>query len=61
MTTISELHRRWSKDADYKTAYAALDQEFDLARALVEAHLAARLSRAQLTRPTKDDGWKMNG
>ena len=37
MTKISELHRRWSKDADYKDAYNGLGEEFDLARALIEA------------------------
>jgi hypothetical protein len=34
MTKISDLHRRWSKDPDYKDAYDALGEEFDLARAL---------------------------
>jgi hypothetical protein len=33
MTKISEPHRRWSKDRDYKEAYDALGQEFGLARA----------------------------
>ena len=37
MTKISDLHRRWRKDADYKAAYDALGEEFDLARALIEA------------------------
>ena len=41
MTKISDLHRRWSKDADYKDAYDALGEEFDLARALIEARTAA--------------------
>lgn len=35
MTKISDLHRRWSKDADYRGAYDALGEEFDLARTLV--------------------------
>jgi len=35
MTKISDLHRRWSKDADYKDAYDALGEEFDLAHALI--------------------------
>ena len=30
MTKISDLHRRWSKDPDYKAAYDALGEEFDL-------------------------------
>ncbi len=36
MTKIGDLHRRWSKDADYKDAYDALGGEFDLARVLIE-------------------------
>jgi hypothetical protein len=32
MTKISDLHRRWSKDVDYREAYDALGEEFDLAR-----------------------------
>ena len=50
MTKISELHRRWSRNADYRDAYDALGEEFDLARALIEARTAAGLSQAQLAR-----------
>ena len=50
MTKIRELHRRWSKDRDYTDAYDALGEEFDLARALIEARTAAGLSQAQLAR-----------
>ena len=46
MTKISVLHRRWSKDRDYKGAYDALGEEFDLARALIEARTAAGLSQS---------------
>jgi ribosome-binding protein aMBF1 (putative translation factor) len=53
MTKISDLHRRWSEDADYKDAYDALGEEFDLARALIEARTAAGLSQAQLARRMK--------
>ena len=53
MTKISDLHRRWSKDADYKEAYDALGEEFDLARALIEARTAAGLSQSQLARRMK--------
>ena len=53
MTKISDLHRRWSKVADYKDAYDALGEEFDLARALIEARTAAGLSQAQLARRMK--------
>ncbi len=50
MTKISDLHRRWAKDADYKEEYDALGEEFDLARALIEARAAAGLSQSQLAR-----------
>jgi ribosome-binding protein aMBF1 (putative translation factor) len=53
MTKISELHRQWSEDADYKEAYDALAEEFDLARVLIEARTAAGLSQAQLARRMK--------
>jgi hypothetical protein len=45
---ISDLHRRWSKDAD-----DALGEEFDLARALIEARTAAGLSQSQLAKKMK--------
>ena len=50
MTKISDLHRRWSSDADYRDAYDALGQEFDLARALMEARTDALQRFAQATR-----------
>jgi ribosome-binding protein aMBF1 (putative translation factor) len=53
MTKISDLHRRWSKDADYKDAYHAIGEEFDLARVLIEARAAAGLSQSQLARRMK--------
>ena len=53
MTKIHELHRRWSKDADYKNAYDGFGEEFDLARTLIEARAAAGLSQSQLARRMK--------
>jgi ribosome-binding protein aMBF1 (putative translation factor)/phage-related protein len=53
MTKMSELHRRWSKTAKYKHAYDALEEEFDLARTLIEARTVAGLSQAQLARRMK--------
>ncbi|MGH9258036.1 MAG: helix-turn-helix domain-containing protein [Vicinamibacterales bacterium] len=53
MTKIKELHRRWSKDDGYKAAYDALDEEFQLARALIEARTRAGLSQTQLARRMK--------
>ena len=53
MTKVKDLHRRWSKDDNYKTAYDALDEEFQLARALIEARTRAGLSQMQLARRMK--------
>lgn len=53
MTKIKDLHRRWSRDDDYKAAYDGLEEEFRLARALIEARTAAGLSQAQLARRMK--------
>jgi len=49
---IGELHRRRSKDADYTAAYNDLGEEFDLARAPIEARTAG-LSQSQLARRMK--------
>jgi transcriptional regulator with XRE-family HTH domain len=53
MTKIKDLHRRWSRHDDYKAAYDGLDEEFRLARALIEARTAAGLSQSQLARRMK--------
>jgi transcriptional regulator with XRE-family HTH domain len=53
MTKIKDLHRRWSRDANYKAAYDGLEGEFRLARALIEARTAAGLSQSQLARRMK--------
>ncbi len=45
MTKIRTLHRRWSKDAAYKAAYDALEGEFNLAAALIEARSKAELTQ----------------
>jgi transcriptional regulator with XRE-family HTH domain len=50
---VSELHRRWSKDTDYKNACDTLAEEFDLARTLIEARTAAGLSQSQPARRMK--------
>jgi transcriptional regulator with XRE-family HTH domain len=53
MTKIKDLHRRWSRNDSYKAAYDGLEEEFRLARALIEARTAAGLSQAQLARRMK--------
>ena len=53
MTRLKDLHRRWSKDADYNAAYDALGEEFQLASALIEARTRAGLTQMLLARRMK--------
>jgi transcriptional regulator with XRE-family HTH domain len=53
MTKIKNLHRRWSRNDNYRAAYDGLEEEFRLARALIEARTAAGLSQSQLARRMK--------
>jgi transcriptional regulator with XRE-family HTH domain len=53
MTKIKDLHRRWSRNDNYRATYDGLEEEFRLARALIEARAAAGLSQSQLARRMK--------
>lgn len=53
MTKVKDLHRRWSREARYKQEYGALNEEFQLARALIAARTRAGLSQSQLARRMK--------
>ena len=53
MTKIKDLHRRWSRNDNYKAAYDGVEEEFRLARALIEARAAAGLSQSQPARRMK--------
>ena len=48
MSKVGDLHERWSRDPDYRTAYDELGPEFELARSLIEARVGAGLTQAQL-------------
>ena len=50
MSKVSDLHKKWSRDSDYRKAFDELKPEFDLARSLIEARLAAGLTQAQLAK-----------
>ncbi len=39
MTKVKDLHRKWMKEPGYKSAYDALDDEFQLAKTFIEAKL----------------------
>ncbi len=48
MSTVDELHERWSRQADYREAYEELRPEYAVARALIEARTRAGFSQAEL-------------
>ncbi|MCA8927025.1 MAG: helix-turn-helix transcriptional regulator [Alphaproteobacteria bacterium] len=50
MSKVSDLHKKWSRDPDYRAAYDELGPEFELARSLIEARTRAGLTQEQLAR-----------
>lgn len=48
MTRIKDLHKKWVKDRDYRKAYEALEDEFALAGAMLEARERAGLTQEEL-------------
>ena len=53
MSNVSDLHKKWSHDPEYRAAYQELGPEFDLARVLIETRIGARLTQAQLAQRLK--------
>ena len=49
-TKIRDRHKEWSRDAAYRKAYAALDDEFNLAAVIIEARMRAGLSQTALAK-----------
>ena len=48
MTKIKDLHKKWLRDAEYRKAYDALEEEFTLASALIAARSQAGLTQEEL-------------
>ena len=48
MSKVSDLHKEWSRDPEYRQAYDALEPEFELARSLIQVRIRAGLTQAQL-------------
>ena len=48
MSSLKDLHRKWSKQKDYESEYDDLAFEFELARAMVQARVSAGLTQAEL-------------
>jgi transcriptional regulator with XRE-family HTH domain len=50
MARISDMHKRWMEEPEYRKAYEALDGEFGLAKAVLEARNRVGLTQAELAR-----------
>jgi len=53
MTKVSDLHKTWMKDKEYRRAHEELASEFTVARAVIKARVTARLTQAQLAERMK--------
>ena len=53
MSKVRNLHKKWMKEPDYRKAHKALEHEFELSRALIEARAKASLTQEQLARRMK--------
>lgn len=50
MARITEMHRKWMEDPQYRKEYEALGEEFALAAAVIEARSRAGLTQQQLAK-----------
>lgn len=50
MARITEIHKKWLEEPEYRKAYDTLDGEFALARAVIAARNRVGLTQAQLAR-----------
>lgn len=48
MTKLNDLHKKWVKNPEYRTAYDALEEEFALAAAIAEARARAGLTQEEV-------------
>lgn len=47
-TKVDDLHKEWLKNPAYRREYEALEEEFSLTAALIEARARAGLTQAQV-------------
>jgi ribosome-binding protein aMBF1 (putative translation factor) len=52
-TRVADLHKDWMKDPDYRREYEALDEEFSLTAAMIEARIRAGMTQSQVARRMK--------
>ena len=49
-TSLDDLHARWLEDPEYRKEYDSLEEEFNIAAALIEARARAGLSQEEVAR-----------
>ena len=50
---VDDLHKEWMKDPKYRREYEALEEEFSLVAALIEARTRAGLTQEQVAHQMK--------
>jgi ribosome-binding protein aMBF1 (putative translation factor) len=50
---VDDLHKKWMRDSKYRREYKALEEEFSLVAALVEARTRAGLTQEQVAHRMK--------
>ena len=50
---VDDLHKEWLKDPKYRGEYQALEEEFSLASAFIQARTRAGLTQQQVARKMK--------
>lgn len=50
---VDDLHKKWMKDSKYRREYKALEEEFSLVGALIEARTRAGLTQEQVAQRMK--------
>jgi ribosome-binding protein aMBF1 (putative translation factor) len=50
---VDDLHKEWIKDRKYRREYQALEEEFSITAALIEARSRAGLTQEQVARRMK--------
>jgi transcriptional regulator with XRE-family HTH domain len=48
MSRVGELHKKWSKNPEYRKEYAEQAPEFELARSVIRARVRAKLTQEEL-------------
>ena len=50
MTSLKDLKAKWAQDSEFRTEYEALEDEFALAAALIDARMKASMTQEQIAK-----------